>query len=627
MATKNILLAIADPQAVVGINEALGDEWLTTHVTSEADALAMLEGGSFDALLTDFNLGESDASELLNQAAEKCPNTTRFLFAYEADLALVAAKVLGEYEILPKPLEFDSLRSRIENGISDPRTSEVGTATGFDTASSIPPIYDELLQVLGTPGVTSQEVGQIIARDDTLIEETLKLTRSAYFGLPRHIVEPVEAVEALGLETVRALVLALRFLAEHSHVRPGYLSLEKIWQHSTSVAQIARDLVLFETKDRALASQALAAGLVHDLGKVVLATNFDDLYGRVHSLARKQPVALWEIETEMFGANHGEIGACLLGMWNLPPAIVEAAASHHLPPPAELGQLTPLAAVHIANVLEHQLNPNDEFRVVPVVSAPFLNQLGLLQRLPIWRATFANQRSRAELVGSGRPESVAASAQAEPASWTANNLQSPAAETQTVTASLAEEKSSRAAVAPAPAPLWRWTAAGVAAGIVLAAIMMIQLSLDSSEPVGVHARALHRSEPILAAPSLPSFEAASSAAPEEAPAMAVSEATAEGEAAPAISLEAVPEQVFAAQEVVTNIPPPAPSPVKTAPAFRLNGIFYTATNPSAIVNGETVMVGGKINGATVISISRDQVTLDIRGERKTIALPGTEAAR
>src|SRR5262249_37189465 len=158
----------------------------------------------------------------------------------------------------------------------------------------IPSVYAEVLKALETPGVMSKQLGEIIASDGALTIEVLRLTRSTYLGLPRNLTDPAEAVECLGLETVKALIMALRFLAEHSQLKPGYLSLEQIWQHSTNVAQIARDLVLFETKDRALAAQAFAAGLIHDLGKVVLATNFDDLYGRVHSLARKQPVPIWE---------------------------------------------------------------------------------------------------------------------------------------------------------------------------------------------------------------------------------------------------------------------------------------------------------------------------------------------
>src|SRR5947207_1325410 len=105
MATNSILLAITDPQISGEIKQALGDGWETTSVSNEADARAQLEQRSFDALLVDFNLGDSDASDLLNHALEKRPETVRFLLAYEADLALIAAKVAGSHQILPKPIE------------------------------------------------------------------------------------------------------------------------------------------------------------------------------------------------------------------------------------------------------------------------------------------------------------------------------------------------------------------------------------------------------------------------------------------------------------------------------------------------------------------------------------------
>ncbi len=123
MATKSILIAVTDPQTLVDINQALGAGWEATSVASEADALAQLEERTFDALLVDFNLGDPDASELLNRALEKRPQTIRFLLAYEADLALVAAKVLGPHQILPKPIEPASLKSRIENGINGSNSS------------------------------------------------------------------------------------------------------------------------------------------------------------------------------------------------------------------------------------------------------------------------------------------------------------------------------------------------------------------------------------------------------------------------------------------------------------------------------------------------------------------------
>ena len=91
MDTKSILMAAADPQVLMDIIQVLGPGWQAVSVTSEAHALAQLEQRSFDALLVDFNLSSPDASQLLNQALEKRPETTRFLLACEADLALVAA--------------------------------------------------------------------------------------------------------------------------------------------------------------------------------------------------------------------------------------------------------------------------------------------------------------------------------------------------------------------------------------------------------------------------------------------------------------------------------------------------------------------------------------------------------
>ena len=495
MATQTILLALAEPQALVDVTQALGAEWETTTVASDVDALDQLEKRSFDALLVDFNLGSPDASDLLNLAEEKRPDTKRFLLAYEADLALVAAKVRGSHQILPKPIEPASVKSRIENAVADEDTDSSQpaseTSTTADTTTAAPPVYAEVLKALELPEITRKEVGELVAQDEALTDELLRLTNSAYLGLPRNITDPVMAVESLGLDAVKAVVMALKFLAEHSHLKPGYLSFDKIWQHSTNVAQIARDLILFETKDRALASEAFVAGLLHDLGKVVLVTNFDDLYGRVHSLARKQPVPLWDIEKEMFGANHGEIGACLVGMWNMPSGVVEAVALHHEPPAGEHDQITALAAIHIANVLEHELRPGDECRVAPIIDTPFLNDLGLLQRLPIWRAAFANRafpnpepdaepadvsKSGATVFTSRRP------------SRTANQLAAPATATRTTTSGQPEADGEPKPALAFGLPRRRWVYAGVAAGLLFLLALRLRTGSGLDEDAPVYAR-------------------------------------------------------------------------------------------------------------------------------------------
>src|ERR1043166_6163789 len=119
MATKSILLAVSETQTTTDIAQALGADWEAISAATEGEAHGQLETRPFDALLVDFNFGESDGSGLLNFAAEKDPDTVRFLVAYEADLALVAAKVEGTPYILPKPVEAASVKSRIEEGVKD----------------------------------------------------------------------------------------------------------------------------------------------------------------------------------------------------------------------------------------------------------------------------------------------------------------------------------------------------------------------------------------------------------------------------------------------------------------------------------------------------------------------------
>jgi HD-like signal output (HDOD) protein len=638
MGTKTILLAIADPKALADISQALGTEWMPTPVRNEPEAVSQLKRYAFTALLVDFNLGSPDASELLNLALTERPETARFLLAYEADLALVAAKVTGTHHILPKPVEIASLKRRIEEGVAeqDSNGAQTGSAQAAAQGASakIPAVYSEVLKALEAPDVTNQELGEIIARDEALTAEVMRLAASSYLSLPRNFTHPSEAVESLGRETLKTLVMALRYLAEQSHLRPGYLSFDELWQHSTNVAQIARDLVLFETKDKALAAEAFAAGLVHDFGKVTLVANFDDLYGRVHSLARHQPVALWEVEKEMFGASHGEIGGCLVGMWNLPFSVVEAIASHHEPPVGEQQQITPLAAVHIANVLEHQLRPSGDSQVGPTIDTRFLNGLGLLERLPVWRAAFA-KRSSAGLergVASAKTEPFEASAPALSSASpprTANQLAGPVAATRTATTGQPDRVTGAGASLGPRFSGRRWLYTGAAAALLVLATLWLQALAMRNAPAPV--RALTRSEAPQAVSPAPAPAVASVAVPPAEPSEPASQeapaapkafgASAVSEAVPA-SPDPEPASEITSQATVPQAVPPSVAEKSKAPSpdFRLNGILYTVTNPSAIVNGAMVHVGDEVNGATVIGIRSMGVTLKVKGQLTTLSL-------
>ena len=218
-----------------------------------------------------------------------------------------------------------------------------------------------------------------------MMTKLLQLTNSACFGLPRKINDPVEAVGILGFETVKSMVITLKLLSQYDKVKPVYFSIDRLWRHSTEVARISRRLALTHQDDPVLAESAFTAGLMHDLGKLVLASNFDEQYSGAQALARQQHLPLWEVEKQIFGASHGEIGAYLLGLWGMPLDLVEAAALHHNPSRCLAKRFNPLTAVHLANALVYEAKPDKEGFVAPPIDEAYLAELGLSDQLPRWR--------------------------------------------------------------------------------------------------------------------------------------------------------------------------------------------------------------------------------------------------
>jgi putative nucleotidyltransferase with HDIG domain len=152
---------------------------------------------------------------------------------------------------------------------------------------------------------------------------------------------------------IKALVFSIQIF---SQFEPGVLQrlrLENVWKHSVSVSSWAR-LISIEAKASNVATdQAYMAGMMHDVGKLVLAVNMQEQYAAFAELVAENPASEVEEEIKMFGASHADVGAYLLGLWGLPDPIVEAVAYHHCPRKSGAIRFAPLVAVHLANALAH----------------------------------------------------------------------------------------------------------------------------------------------------------------------------------------------------------------------------------------------------------------------------------
>ena len=191
----------------------------------------------------------------------------------------------------------------------------------------------------------------------------------------------------LGTETLKALVLSIQVFSQFSAVKLTEFSVENLWKHSWTIGVLSKRLCEFEETSRTIADEAFLAGLLHDVGKLVLAANHPDKLEGIIRDARKNKCTLWEQEYNNYGASHAELGGYLLGLWGLPAGVVEAVAFHHRPALARRQDFSPLTAVHLANTIG-KFQANGTNLVVQSVDMDYLRALGLDDRTEGWKAFF-----------------------------------------------------------------------------------------------------------------------------------------------------------------------------------------------------------------------------------------------
>jgi HD-like signal output (HDOD) protein len=122
------------------------------------------------------------------------------------------------------------------------------------------------------------------------------MVNSAAFGLQRPVSSPAEAVMYLGIETTKSLVLLAHTYSHFERIPPAVFSVDQLWRHSLAVGRLARAIARAERVGEDVSDQSFTAGLLHDMGKLVLAANHPDLYAQVSASLKESPRQVWEAE-------------------------------------------------------------------------------------------------------------------------------------------------------------------------------------------------------------------------------------------------------------------------------------------------------------------------------------------
>jgi putative nucleotidyltransferase with HDIG domain len=292
--------------------------------------------------------------------------------------------VLGSNHFLSKPCEPETVKKAIERAITLDQwlnnESMKSLVMKIRTFPSIPSLYFEVLTELRSSDASAERVGEIISKDLAMSTKVLQVLNSAYYAIPRQITDPTEAVNMLGFEMVKSLVLCIQVFAQFDKVKPVYFSIDKLWRHSTDVAQAARQIARFENLGAEFGDEVYTAGLLHDIGKLVLVSNFSEHYGQVLERAAKDKVPLCDVEKETFGASHAQIGAYLIGLWGMPLSMAEAACFHHGPKRLGTTAINVVALVHAANAILTETSSDDS-----TLDEVFLERSGFGGRAMAWR--------------------------------------------------------------------------------------------------------------------------------------------------------------------------------------------------------------------------------------------------
>lgn len=216
------------------------------------------------------------------------------------------------------------------------------------------PTIVRLLNVLNNPDADYDEVISIVARDVVLSAKLLGLCNSAIYGLARPVSSLEQAVLHLGYGEIHRLVMALSFGGQIGVELPGYdMDAGTLWRHSLVTALLTPRVMALSKQFNTDTSTAYTAGLMHDIGKLVIGQTLDAATrAEIHRLVEEEKRSLLDAEKSVIGCDHAEIGACLLRQWRIPQVIIEAVEHHHNPPLDKGAQLS--AVVHVADALAHQ---------------------------------------------------------------------------------------------------------------------------------------------------------------------------------------------------------------------------------------------------------------------------------
>lgn len=241
---------------------------------------------------------------------------------------------------------------------------------------ALPSLQTVVVELLASISQDEANIGALalkIEQDQALTAKTLRLANSSFYGMQRQIATIEEAIATLGFRTVRSVVTAAALTGFFADSKQTAFEITPFWCHAIATAVGARELAPYLQLNP---EHAYTTGLLHDIGRLVLATQYPSHYGAAMAYCTQHDCSLLTAERTVLGLDHAVVGHALTQHWKFPEVIQQALATHHSPlteAPTSM-QLVVIAADAIAHALDLSKEQND---AVPVLPAGLWEQLAI----------------------------------------------------------------------------------------------------------------------------------------------------------------------------------------------------------------------------------------------------------
>ena len=246
-------------------------------------------------------------------------------------------------------------------------------AAGVQDLPSLPAVVMELLSSIEQEDIDISVLAKKVSYDQALTAKTLRLANSSTYGLQVKVTTIQQAITFLGFQTMRNLITAAAITGCFPSGRCEGFHDKAFWRHSIATAACARALA---RRMRFNQDIAFTAGLLHDIGRLVLVTGHPDAYAQVVAWHAQHGGDWQDAEQAVLGIDHVDAGVALADHWNFSSTMRQAIAYHHAPDIHGAGFLATI--VHVANAIVHALDlAGEDNELVPRVSSVAWDAMGL----------------------------------------------------------------------------------------------------------------------------------------------------------------------------------------------------------------------------------------------------------